>query len=165
MAHEKGKNRRLGSIDLETGEILEEGLPVWVKAKVKWHEEWMMVMQEALGQIAQDRSFTWEMWRVWSFMISKLGFENWIIVPQTEIAEALQMQKTHVSRAVKSLLDKGMILRGPKVGRTNAYKLNSRYAWKGKINNLKEERLGELKDFYAEANKRGFSEIQQKILD
>ena len=154
MARKRGEKRRLGSIDLETGEVMQEGLPVWVKAKVKWHEDWMMVMQEALGQIAQDRSFTWEMWRVWSFMISKLGFENWIIVPQKDIAEALQMQKTHVSRAVKSLLDKGMILRGPKVGRTNAYKLNSKYAWKGSLPNLSKDRLGVVKDFHSEAAKR-----------
>ena len=149
----KWSREEFGTINLKTGEII-EGVPVYVKAKVKWHEDWLMVMQEALGALAQDRSFTWEMWRVWSYMISKLGFENWIIVPQKEIAESLDMQKTHVSRAVKSLLDKGMILKGPKVGRTNAYKLNSNYAWKGTINNLSKERMGEVKDFFAEAAKR-----------
>ena len=149
----KWSREKFGTINLETGEII-EGVPVYVKAKVKWHEDWLMVMQEALGALAQDRSFTWEMWRVWSYMISKLGFENWIIVPQKEIAESLDMQKTHVSRAVKSLLEKGMILKGPKIGRTNAYKLNSNYAWKGTVNNLSKERMGEVKDFFAEAAKR-----------
>ena len=149
----KWSREKFGTINLETGEII-EGVPVYVKAKVKWHEDWLMIMQEALGTLAQDKSFTWEMWRVWSYMISKLGFENWIIVPQKEIAESLNMQKTHVSRAVKSLLDKGMILKGPKVGRTNAYKLNSNYAWKGTINNLSKDRMGEVKDFFTEAAKR-----------
>ena len=152
----KWSREKFGTINLETGEIV-EGVPVYVKAKVKWHEDWLMVMQEALGALAQDRSFTWEMWRVWSYMISKLGFENWIIVPQKEIAESLDMQKTHVSRAVKSLLGKGMILKGPKIGRTNAYKLNSNYAWKGTVNNLSKERMGEVKDFFTEAAKRNNS--------
>ena len=149
----KWSREKFGTINLETGEIV-EGVPVYVKAKIKWHEDWLMVMQEALGALAQDRSFTWEMWRVWSHMISKLGFENWIVVPQKEIAETLNMKKENVSRAIKNLLSKGMILKGPKVGRTNAYKLNSSYAWKGTINNLSRERMGEVKDFFAEAAKR-----------
>ena len=33
--------KKLGTIDLETGEIL-EGIPVYVKAKVKWSEGWFM---------------------------------------------------------------------------------------------------------------------------
>lgn len=149
----KWSREKFGTINLETGEII-EGVPVYVKAKVKWHEDWLMIMQEALGALAQDKSFTWEMWRVWSYMISKLGFENWIVIPQKEIGESLEMKKENVSRAVKSLLDKGMILKGPKIGRTNAYKLNSNYAWKGTINNLSKDRIGEVKDFFAEAAKR-----------
>ena len=149
----KWSREKFGTINLETGEII-EGVPVYVKAKVKWHEDWLMIMQEALGALAQDRSFTWEMWRVWSYMISKLAFENWIVIPQKEIAEHLEMKKENVSRAIKSLLNKGMILKGPKVGRTNAYKLNSNYAWKGTINNLSKDRMGEVKDFFTEAAKR-----------
>lgn len=149
----KWSREKFGTINLETGEII-EGVPVYVKAKVKWHEDWLMIMQEALGALAQDKSFTWEMWRVWSYMISKLGFENWIVIPQKEIGESLEMKKENVSRAVKNLLDKGMILKGPKIGRTNAYKLNSNYAWKGTINNLSKDRIGEVKDFFAEAAKR-----------
>ena len=148
----KWSREKFGTINLETGEIV-EGVPVYVKAKVKWHEDWLMVMQEALGALAQDRTFTWEMWRVWSYMISKLGFENWIVVPQKEIAETLNMKKENVSRAIKNLLSKGMILKGPKVGRTNAYKLNSKYAWKGKVSNLSSERMGQVKDFHEEVKR------------
>ena len=149
----KGKSRRLGTVDLDTGEILEGGTQVWVKAKVKWHEDWLMVMQEALETLAKDRTFTLEMWRVWSFMVGKLGFENWIILPQKEIADSLNMDKGNVSRAIKNLLKKKIILRGPKIGRTSAYKLNSKYGWKGKLENLSKDRMGQLKDFYEEAKK------------
>lgn len=156
----KWSQKKLGTINLDTGEI-EEGVPVYVKAKVRWHEDWLMLMQEALGQLAQDKSFSWEMWRVWSYLISKLGFENWIVVPQKEIGEALDMKKENVSRAIRKLLAKGMLLKGPKVGRTSAYKLNSKYAWKGNISNLSKDRLGEVKDFYAEAAKRNSKNLGQ----
>ena len=157
----KGRSRRLGTIDLDTGEILEEGMQVWVKGKVRWHEDWMMVMQEALETLAKDRSFTLEMWRVWSFMVGKLGFENWIILPQVEIAEALGMDKGNVSRSIRKLIDKKVILKGPKIGRTSAYKLNSRYGWKGSLPNLSKDRMGQLKNFYDEAKK--IQEREQRI--
>ena len=149
----KWKKKKLGTVDLNTGE-LEQGVAVYVKAKVRWHEDWTMLMQEAFGLLAQDKSFTLEMWRVWSYLVSKLGFENWIIVPQAEISAALDMRKENVSRAIKKLVQKQMLLKGPKVGRTNAYKINSKYVWKGTVNNLSKDRMGEVKDFHEELAKR-----------
>ena len=122
-----------------------------------------MFIQEGMEKLAKDRSFTGEMWRVWAFLLSKLGFENWIVLPQSEIAKELGMQKQHVSRAINKFLDRGMLLKGPKMGRTFAYKLNSRYAWKGSLPNLSKDRLSVVKDFYSEASKRGFQEVSKTI--
>ena len=154
MVKQRGKSRRLGSIDLDTGEVFEEGVPVWVKAKVKWNEGFVMTFQEAIVKVAEDKDMTHQMTRVWLIMLGKISFENWVTVPQVEIASSLGMKKSDVSRAIRRLIEKGLILRGPKIGRTSAYKLNSHYAWKGKLKGLKEERLGQLKDFYSEAAKR-----------
>lgn len=163
MAGKSGKTRRLGTIDLDTGEVFEEGVPIWFKAKIKWHEGFFMTFQEAVLNVSQDKEITGEMLRVWLNLLGRMSFENWVTVPQKEISEALGMQRSHVSRAIKGLIDKGLILRGPKIGRTTAYKLNSRYAWKGKLKGLKEERVAQVKDFYAEAVKRGFSEVSQRV--
>ena len=162
MPAEKGKSRRLGSIDLDTGEIFEEGVPVWVGSKIKWNEGFVMTFQEAIVRVAEDKDMTHQMTRVWLIMLGKISFENWVTVPQIEIAASLGMKKSDVSRAIRRLIDKGLILRGPKIGRTSAYKLNSHYAWKGKLKGLKEERVAQVKDFYAEAVKRGFSEVNQR---
>ena len=148
-----GKTRRLGTIDLDTGEIFEQGVPVWVKAKVKWHEGFFMTFQEAVVQVATDKDMTHEMTRVWLFMLGKMSFENWITFPQIEIAQNLKMDKSNVSRAIRNLISKGLIIKGPKIGRTSAYKLNSKYAWKGKVKSLEADRLGQVKDFYREAKK------------
>lgn len=150
----KGASRKQGSIDLETGEIFEDGVPVWVNAKVRWHEDWFMGIQASFEQIASDKEMTYEMFRVWVYLLSKLGFENWITVPQREISDHLDMKKQNVSRAIKKLAQKGLILKGPKIGRTTAYKINSHYAWKGKIKNLSADRMGQVKDFFSEQEKR-----------
>ncbi|MEB6138282.1 hypothetical protein MXF19_26605, partial [Klebsiella pneumoniae] len=54
-----------------------------------------------------------------------------------DIAEALNMQKTHVSRAVKNLLEFGIVIEGPKIGRSKTYLLNHQFGWKGTVTNHK----------------------------
>lgn len=131
--------RDIGTVDLKTGEIL-QGVPVYVQAKVKWREEFFMAIQEAFEALAKDKDLTGKPMSVLMYMFSKLGFENYIYLQQLEISEALGLHQPHVSRAIKLLLDKGIILLGPKLGRSRAYRLNSNYGWKGKIKNLAEER-------------------------
>ncbi|MGK3681356.1 hypothetical protein ACSLOD_28135, partial [Escherichia coli] len=46
-------------------------------------------------------------------LIVNLDYENFIQIAQADIADALEMQKTHVSRAVRALLDVGVIFEGP----------------------------------------------------
>lgn len=150
----RGASKRLGMIDLDTGEVFEDGVPVWVQAKVRWREDFVMTFQDAVLQISEDRDMTQQMLRVWLHMLARISFENWVTIPQIEMAKRLGMQKADVSRAIKSLIEKGLVLRGPKIGRTSAYKLNSHYAWKGKTSNLSKDRMGQLKDFYSEAEKR-----------
>ncbi len=56
--------------------------------------------------------------------------------------------ETNVSRAVRALLDVGVIFEGPKVGRSKTYRLNEQFGWKGTVTNHKK------------ALKNGFSVIQ-----
>jgi hypothetical protein len=99
-----------------------------------------MAFQEAFLEMAKDREMTGEVVRVLHYFFGKLDFENYIHLAQSDIAAALGLQKTHVSRAVKLLCDKGIILKGPKVGRSATYRLNSHYGWKGKVKNFESER-------------------------
>jgi DNA-binding transcriptional regulator GbsR (MarR family) len=132
--------RNLGTIDLDTGEIL-DGVPVYVHAKIKWREGWFMGIQDAFIALAKDKDINGGTRRVLDYMFGRLGFENYICIQQKEICEALDLQKSHVSSAVKLLLKKGIILPGPKLGRTSSYRLNPTYGWKGKVTNLSKTRL------------------------
>ena len=130
--------RRLGTIDLDTGEVLEEGIPVWIGRKPKITDRWFMAFQEAFEQLAKDRDLTDEHRRMLFYLMSRLDFDNYIQVAQNEIAEALGMHKQHVSRAIKLLEEKSIILRGPKVGRSNTFRLSTTLGWKGNVRSLRE---------------------------
>ena len=125
-------------LDAETGELM-EGCLVYVPYRPKIRRGWFMAFQDAFIEMSKDRELTGEVARVLYYFFGKLDFENYIHLSQTEIADALGMQKTHVSRAVKTLCDKGILLKGPKVGRSITYRLNSDYGWKGKVKNYETE--------------------------
>ena len=136
--------RRLGTVDLDTGELLGEGVPVWVGAKPRIHDRWFMAFQDALESLAKDRDLKSEHHRVLYYLFSRLDFDNFIQVPQAEIVQELGIHKSKVSKAIKLLSDKKIILRGPKVGRSSSFRLNPNYGWKGKVSNLREAQRNHL---------------------
>ncbi|MCY0900493.1 MAG: hypothetical protein OWU33_16505 [Firmicutes bacterium] len=130
-----GKITRFRTIDMETGELI-EGVPIYIAPKIKLKEGWFMGFQDAFVVLAKDREITMESRRVLDYLMGNLGFENYIALPQRQIAEDLSMQKSHVSEAIKLLLTKGIIIEGPKLGRTHTYRLSSTFGWKGSVKNL-----------------------------
>jgi DNA-binding MarR family transcriptional regulator len=99
-----------------------------------------MGFQEAFIALAEDKDLTGETYKVFMYMLGHLGFENYIAIPQVQIAKDLSMHKEHVSRAIKVLVTKRIIVEGPKLGRTKTYRLNSQYGWRGTVRNLEEAR-------------------------
>ena len=92
-----------------------------------------MAFQDAFEELAKDREITNEPRRVLDYMFSKLDFENFIQLSQKEIIEILGINKSNVSKAIKLLTRKQIVLEGPKVGRSRCYRLNPNYGWKGKV--------------------------------
>jgi hypothetical protein len=62
--------------------------------------------------------------RVFLYLTSTLDFENFLQVPQFEIAEVLGRRKEHISRSMAKLKAKGVVIAGPKVGRSAVWRLN-----------------------------------------
>ena len=91
--------------------------------------------QDALRILAKE--LTGEQFKVLMLMLADLDYENFIQISQAHIADTLEMQKTNVSRAVRALLDVGVIFEGPKVGRSKTYRLNEQFGWKGTASNHK----------------------------
>lgn len=129
-------------LDRETGEILDQsrGTFVFVPSKIKLKEGWFMAFQDAFESLAKDRDLWGQPTAVLHYLMSKLSFENYVALEQKEVSVGLEMDKSDVSRAFKTLVDKGIIEKGPRIGKSWSYKLNPFYGWKGRVKNLKEER-------------------------
>ncbi len=130
----------ISQYDNRTGELL-DGVLVYCGVKYNpYGGGWIMNSQEALAIVARDKDMTRDALRIFIEVCSKLDFHNWIQVSQIEISQELEIHKVNVSKAIKLLVSKGILLQGPKVGRSFAYRLNPDYGWKGKVKNLNEYR-------------------------
>lgn len=135
------QHKRLGQVDLVTGEILEDGQLVYLPAKRRngfQHGGFMTVANVAAGKLAQMKLGA-QANRVLFMLLAKLDYGNWINITQTEIAEELDMQPSHVSRAMKRLADEGILEIGPGEGTRKTYRLSPYYAWKGSAKSHREE--------------------------
>ena len=154
-----------GYVDKYTGE--EFGFPVIVGRKRNpYGKGWVMNSQDAAILLAKDKDIKGETHRVLWFIIGILDFENWVQLSVTEIAKELGMQRPHISRAIKLLEEKEIILRGPKVGRSYAFMLNPDFGWKGKVKNLddyrKERDEESIQEVRRNVQKKGLKVIENK---
>jgi predicted transcriptional regulator len=133
------KDDKVHVVNEKTGEK-KEGFFVYVaypKPKITGNR-WMMTFQDSLAKIAIDKDMTGETLKVMLLLMSELEFENYITIKQVELAKKLEMQTSHISRAMKLLTSKEIILK-VKEGRTAGYKLNPQYGWKGQVSNRNKE--------------------------
>jgi predicted transcriptional regulator len=134
------KNDKVQTVNQKTGEK-KDGYFVYIaypKPKITGNR-WFMTFQDSLAKIATDKELTGSAKTVFLFLLSELEFENYLHVKQVQIANALEMQKSHVSAAMKLLVAKGIILK-VKDGTTAGYKLNPHYGWKGTVSNMQIEK-------------------------
>lgn len=118
-----------------------EGYFIYVahpKAKIK-NVRWMMTFQDSLEIIATDEDLTGQTLKVMLLLMGNLEFENYITIKQVSIAEKLKIDKADVSKAMKLLVNKSIILK-VKEGTTTGYKLNPNYGWKGKVESMDKEK-------------------------
>lgn len=132
-------NKLIGYID-HHGQIHEHVVPVLVGHKIQspYGYSWMQINQQFLKEFASRRDLGNEVLRVFLYLNARLDFENVIQVPQVEIATDLGMQRQNVNRAIKVLEREGILLRGPKVGKSSSWRLNPQAGWKGKVVHLRE---------------------------
>ena len=126
-------NARVGIIDKETGEVIDEGSLIYVPKKVRI-KGFFMGMQEGFENIAKFKLKGEEL-NVLLLWISRMDYENIIRVSQKEIADVLGMKKQNVSRAMKTLRVAGVI----DPGEFHAVHLSPDIGWKGSVQNLRKQ--------------------------
>jgi hypothetical protein len=127
--------RQISQIDARTGEVLDGGFVAYVTPKRcnGFGRGWMALSQEASRMLSQRRKeIGFEAFAVMHFLISTAEFNGQFkTVNQTQIAKELDMQKSNVSRAIKRLLNFGVLVEGPREGLNKAYAISPEIAWKG----------------------------------
>ncbi len=158
-----------GYVDKYTGE--EYGFPVIIGRKRNpYAKGWVMNSQEAMVSLAKDKDIKGETHRVLWFIGGILDFENWVQISATEIAKELELKRPNVSRAIKLLEEKRIIIRGPKIGRSYAYMLNPEFGWKGKVKNLEDYRqkkednnIRDIKNSQKNISQKVTNQVKEKI--
>lgn len=124
---------RIEQVDALTGEILEGAtLAVFYPKRKNGFQQggWFAMAQGPLMELARsDLSRT--SWRVLAGLLAKLDYENWINVSQAALARDLGMGRQNLGKAVADLVDRGIVLRGPKVNGQPTFRLEPGYGWKG----------------------------------
>ena len=123
--------KRVGSVDLDTGEILEYSL-VAMQRKIPngFAGGWLAMALEPLEMLAMSDLQGQDL-RVLLYLLGRLDFENLIQIEQVAVAKKLGIYKPDVSKSIKRLLAQGCLLQGPKIGRSRTYRLNPAYGWRG----------------------------------
>jgi DNA-binding MarR family transcriptional regulator len=120
----------------EVTEQLREGLNngeacIIVKRNRYYKERHFVGFQEAFNALAEADLSKREN-QILMKLLTLCDWENWVQVPQADLAEMLNMRKQHVSRALISL-EKMNFIRSRKVGRSKFYQLNPHFVWKGEF--------------------------------
>jgi len=129
-------------VDVDTGEFITKevsedelvSMLVWKDTKRRrklikhFLGEKIMVFQEILRKATKELKN--DELKVFNYMLGIMDFENWINIPQKEIAKEIGFDERRVRRALKGLKEKGYIEVYRK-GRGNYYRINPEIAWKG----------------------------------
>ena len=102
-------------------------------AKKKFENSFALY-QQAISAIA-DMNLPNEQYRVFLKLLSKVDFENFLRVSQQNIADELNMKRPNVTKAIKALCEKNIIVEGPRAGLNKTYRLNPYIGYKGKNRN------------------------------
>jgi len=123
---------RVGQVDLATGEILEGAAlaVVYPKRKNGFQSGWVAMSQDPFLELGKANIGN-EAWTVFAHVVGVIDYENWININQTAAARVMGLKQPNYARGLRKLIDVGVVLAGPKVGRNATFRLNPTYGWKG----------------------------------
>ena len=118
--------RYLTLVDKDTGEV-KGHFPIKSKGL---GTGWIGLYQEASINLAKA-NLPNEQYRVIFYLLGRLDFENYLRISQKQMSQDLGMKQPAISRALKALEDRYIIMEGPRAGLNKTYHLNPYIAHKG----------------------------------
>jgi len=142
---------RLSVLDEKTGDIREldpkdVSMIAVQRPRARSKEVFTMLFQNPLVDLARDRELWGRPRAVLDYLAAKIDYDNYMSVSQVEVARELGLNKQNVNAAIKLLIEKGILIPGPKVGHTRTYRLNSHWGYRGKLRHINEKRRADLQE-------------------
>lgn len=123
---------RVVMLNADTGEVLNEGVPIFKQAKFKnFSQDYMVMFLSTFKNIALDATIKQEELRVLLYIISMTEMKNWVHLQQKDIATALEMKTPNVNRAIKKLIERGLIESTVQTGKSKNYRIPINIGWRG----------------------------------
>ena len=131
-----GGMKRVTHSVMDTGEVMEGAVLglFFPKRQNGFKEGWVAMAQEPMMMLAKSDLGAQEM-RVLFAVLAKLDFENFLLLSVADLAREIGMQRPNVSAAITRLEALGVLLRGPKAGRSSTFRLNPSFGWRGSASN------------------------------
>ena len=137
---------RVEQIDTETGEVVSLVAVKPFKGPHPFKREGFVQMSQlAMMELAQH-PVSGEARRVLDAFCAVLDFENFIQISLSDLAKLIGMEKQNVSRAVRELVERGIVVKGVKVGRSFTYRLSPTFGFKGRGSNF-QKLMSDVSDF------------------
>ena len=92
---------RYQGVNTLTGEVID--LAPGNPTRLRWKEH-VQLFQQAMQCLAEEGKLKAQGWRVLGYLLGQLDWDNWVVVPQRQIAAALRMSQPNVSRSIHDLL-------------------------------------------------------------
>lgn len=115
--------------------------------------KWLVIWQDVseigvsiMEQAKSERPLTQTEYRVRDWLLGMIGIGNYVYVNQSQMARELRIPRPNASEAIKSLIERGILLRGPKSGRSNTYAVSPAFCFFGNLGSGVKERQQAIKD-------------------
>jgi hypothetical protein len=106
----------------------------------------------------KNETLTLSDYRIELYLMATIGFGNFVLVNQAELARELNLDKQTVHRSIKRLIALNILIPGPKSGKSNTYSLSPALCYMGKIGAGVKERARTIQE--GKAKRIKFSEVQ-----
>ena len=123
---------RYQAVNAMTGEVVE--LTEDGGETRRWPTPRVQLFQRGIRRVAEEGILGKEAWRVLGYLLSILDWDNWLVVPQRRVGDILGMTAQQMSRAIRMLLENGLLVQAGRPYPRSAYRLSSDFAYKGRYN-------------------------------
>lgn len=104
---------------------------------IRWLIFWQDESEIGVSMVEQAKSakMTLTDYRVRDFLMGTIGIGNYVFVNQSEVARELNIHRVTVVESIKRLCTMGILIKGPKSGRSNTYMVSPAFCFAGGLGN------------------------------